>query len=245
MDCAKCHTPNSWLVSPSKITAIHQQSGFPLIGSHAAADCNRCHVSGSKLRYNVQNTDCYACHRSNFEATTNPNHRSAGFGTDCYRCHNMVGKEWNGVNSGFEHGFFPLNGGHKLQCAQCHASGTYTGLSKACVSCHLDDYNQTTQPAHASSGFSKECQTCHGITTWNASNFDHDSRYFPIHSGTHRGKWDACTDCHTNASNYSAFSCLNCHEHNKTSMDAEHRGRSGYSYNSSNCLSCHPRGKAD
>lgn len=244
-DCARCHTPASWLVKNSKIKEIHQQSGFPLVGMHASADCQRCHISGSKQRYDVINIECYSCHRDKYEATTNPNHRTAGFGTDCNRCHNMVGTQWNGSNQGFEHGFFPLKGGHNLECIRCHASGTYSGLSKECVSCHLANYNATTNPNHVSLGFSTECQTCHNTTSWKGAKFDHDGKYFPIYSGTHKGEWNACTDCHTNASNYGTFTCLNCHEHNKSSMDSEHRGRSGYVYNSANCLSCHPRGKAD
>lgn len=244
-DCERCHTPESWLVKRSKVKDIHHQSGFPLVGAHAAADCQRCHVSGSRQRYEVINTECYSCHRDKYEATTTPNHRSVGFGTDCNRCHNMVGRTWNGSGQGFEHGFFPLKGGHQLECNQCHASGTYAGLSKECVSCHLANYNSTTNPNHTSSGFSKDCQTCHSINSWKGAKFDHDSKYFPIYSGTHRGQWNACTDCHTNPASHSVFTCLNCHEHNKASMDSEHRGRSGYVYNSANCLSCHPRGKAE
>jgi len=244
-DCERCHTPESWLVKRSKVKDIHQQSGFPLVGSHATADCQRCHVSGSRQRYEVINTECYSCHRDKYEATTTPNHQAAGFGTDCNRCHNMVGRTWIGLGQGFEHGFFPLKGGHQLECNRCHTNGTYTGLSKECVSCHLANYNATTNPKHASSGFSQECLTCHTIYSWKGASFDHDSKYFPIYSGKHKGTWNACTICHTNASSYTQFSCLNCHEHNKASMDSKHQGRSGYAYNSSNCLSCHPRGKAD
>jgi hypothetical protein len=69
--------------------------------------------------------------------------------------------------------------------------------------------------------------------------------YFPIYSGTHKGEWSNCTDCHTNPANYSQFSCTDCHEHNKADMDDEHRGKRDYVYNSVNCYSCHPRGKAD
>jgi len=244
-DCARCHTPESWLVKNSKIKEIHHQSGFPLVGAHATADCQRCHVSASHQRYDVISTECYSCHRDKYLATTNPNHQAAGFGPDCNRCHNMVGKQWNGASQGFEHGFFPLKGGHQIDCIQCHTtSGAYTGLSKECVSCHLSDYNATTNPKHSSSGFSKECQTCHSITSWKGASFDHDSKYFPIYSGKHKGKWNACTDCHTNAANYGTFTCLNCHAHSKTSMDSKHRGVGGYSYNSSSCISCHPQGRA-
>ena len=243
-DCARCHTPESWLVKNSKIKEIHRQSGFPLVGTHATADCQRCHVSASHQRYDVISTECYSCHRDKYLATTNPNHQAAGFGPDCNRCHNMVGQQWNGADQGFEHGFFPLKGGHQIDCIKCHTNGNYSGLSKECVSCHLANYNATTNPKHSTSGFSKECQTCHNTNSWQDATFDHDSRYFPIYSGAHKGRWNACSDCHTNASNYGTFTCLNCHAHSKSSMDSRHQGIGGYSYNSSSCISCHPQGRA-
>jgi hypothetical protein len=41
------------------------------------------------------------------------------------------------------------------------------------------------------------------------------------------------------------FSCITCHEHDKTSTDSEHRGVSNYVYNSANCYACHPTGRSD
>ena len=35
-----------------------------------------------------------------------------------------------------EHESFKLEGGHKLECFQCHTSGEYAGLATACESCH-------------------------------------------------------------------------------------------------------------
>jgi hypothetical protein len=52
----------------------------------------------------------------------------------------------------------------------------------------------------------------------------------------------SCTDCHL-TSNYREFSCLDCHAHEKTSMDNEHRDVSGYTYNSQSCYGCHPQGR--
>ncbi|MEA4937137.1 hypothetical protein SDC9_86477 [bioreactor metagenome] len=239
-DCERCHTTNSWIVN--NIRQIHQQEGFPLLGPHNTADCNRCHLSSTKLRFDNIRSDCYACHSSEYESTTNPNHKSVGFDTDCERCHNLTGQNWLG--SGYNHNFFPLKGGHEIECNRCHTQG-YKGLSSECVSCHLTDYNTATNPSHVTANFSKECNTCHSINSWKPATFNHDSQFFPIYSGKHRGEWESCTDCHTNTNNYSSFTCTNCHEHNKTSMDNKHRGRSGYVYNSVNCYSCHPRGKAD
>jgi hypothetical protein len=93
--------------------------------------------------------------------------------------------------------------------------------------------------------FSTDCQSCHSETAWEPSTFDHDNQYFPIYSGRHREAWNSCSDCHTETSNYSVFSCTNCHEHNQTDMDKDHDEVNNYVYNSTNCLACHPTGVAD
>lgn len=240
-DCARCHTTNSWIVS--NVRQLHQNQGFPLLGAHATADCKQCHVSASKLRFDKINADCYSCHKTKYYATTSPNHIAAGFDTDCNRCHTMSSQDWAG--KGYNHSFFPLNGGHNIACASCHTNGSYKGLSSDCVSCHLADYNATKNPSHKVSNFSTDCKSCHSINAWTPASFNHDGQYFPIYSGAHKGEWSKCTDCHTNTSNYAVFTCLNCHEHSKSKMDSEHRGMKNYAYNSTNCLSCHPRGKAD
>jgi hypothetical protein len=54
-----------------------------------------------------------------------------------------------------------------------------------------------------------------------------------------------CADCHTVPTNYSAFSCINCHAHSPQSIvDAQHTEVSGYSYNSAACYRCHPQGRS-
>jgi hypothetical protein len=239
-DCERCHTTSTWVVN--NIREIHQNQGFPLLGAHATSDCNRCHISSTKLRFEKISSDCYACHKTEYYATSTPNHKEAGFDTDCSRCHNMNSYDWSG--KGYNHNFFPLSGGHKIDCINCHKDG-YKGLSSECVSCHLADYTATKNPAHATANFSKDCKLCHTINSWKPASFDHDSQYFPIYSGTHRGEWSNCNECHKNTNNYADFSCIDCHEHSKSKMDSEHRGERDYVYNSKNCLSCHPRGKAD
>jgi hypothetical protein len=83
---------------------------------------------------------------------------------------------------------------------------------------------------------------CHTTNGWSPSTFNHDQQYFPIFSGKHRNKWANCSICHTNPNNFAVFSCITCHEHNKTKMDNEHRNVSGYVYNSQACYNCHPNG---
>lgn len=111
-----------------------------------------------------------------------------------------------------------------------------------CVGCHLTDYNATVDPNHKSAQFPTDCKSCHDETAWVPSSFDHDGMYFRIYSGTHiQGTvWTTCNTCHTNSSDYSVFTCIQCHQHsNKTEVDLKHKDVRGYSYTSPACLSCH------
>lgn len=232
-DCPVCHTVTAW--KPS--TFNHNTSTtFPLTGGHMGVDCLKCHATG----YVGTTKICSGCHLNTFNTTTNPSHLAAKFSTDCTKCHTV--NAWK--PSTFNHTTgttFPLTGRHVgVDCIKCHATG-YVGTTKLCSGCHMPNYNKTTNPAHLAAKFPTTCESCHNMTAWIPSTYNHDSQYFKIYSGKHRGEWTLCTECHTNATNYKVFSCINCHEHNKTSMDSEHKGKSGYVYNSTNCLSCHPK----
>jgi HKD family nuclease len=113
-----------------------------------------------------------------------------------------------------------------------------------CVGCHLDDYNNTTDPDHQFAMFPNDCIQCHNEGAWIPSTFDHDGMYFPIYSGKHKDEWNTCMDCHINSSNYSIFSCIDCHEHNNQSqVDDDHSEVDGYQYESNACFMCHPNGE--
>ena len=239
-DCARCHNTSSWLIAD--VRSIHRKAGFPLMGMHASIDCNRCHKGGSGQRYELLPTDCFSCHKEDYYNAKNPDHVAGRYSKDCNQCHGQNALSWSGT---FNHNFFPLQGGHQLDCDACHTPPDYKGLSTDCYSCHKDDYDNTTTPPHAASGFSTDCKTCHTIISWKPATYDHDKLNFPIYSGTHMGQWSNCNECHTNSSNFSVFSCINCHEHNKSRMDDKHKGERGYVYNSQNCYSCHPRGKSE
>ncbi|MDA3821549.1 MAG: hypothetical protein PF450_02895 [Bacteroidales bacterium] len=242
MSCERCHTEESWLVS--NIFEIHQMGRFPLLGSHAVADCQDCHHTESLLRFEPLGVECYDCHSQTYLATTFPNHQSAGYSISCEECHNINSFEWTA--SGINHNFFPLTQGHAINdCAQCHNVNDYKAISPDCFSCHEADYKSVKDPNHLSAGFSTDCELCHTtVAGWKPSTFDHDG-YFPIYSGKHAGEWNTCTDCHTNSSNYAVFSCTDCHEHTKSKMDDEHDDERDYVYVSSACLNCHPQGIAD
>ena len=103
------------------------------------------------------------------------------------------------------------------------------------MSCHLGDYNATNNPNHQAAGFPTQCEQCHDTNGWGDGNFDHD---FPL-QGNHNV---SCNECHVNPGNFNVFSCIECHAHNKNSMDNEHDDVNGYTYNSNACYNCHPDG---
>ncbi|MCF8241233.1 MAG: hypothetical protein K9J16_07590 [Melioribacteraceae bacterium] len=233
-NCIECHTTNpGW--QPASYP-VH----FDLTGIHLdiLGDCNSCHVSD----YVNTIEECTYCHQDDFNATANPNHVELNFETDCTTCHNQ--NAWQPADYPVHYDLVGVHTSIISDCESCH-QGDYVNTVEECFSCHESDYNSTSDPNHAAANFPVECTECHSQSAWEPSTFNHDASYFPIYSGEHRGEWDACSDCHTSSTNYSIFECINCHEHNRTDMDDEHSGVSGYVYQSSECLACHPNGDED
>lgn len=241
-DCARCHTPASWIVE--NITQLHEKTSFPLFGVHATVNCNACHQGETNVRFSPTGMECIDCHRSDYNNTTKPDHNKNGFSQDCATCHSLTGTAWN--TELVDHSFFPLTDGHQINdCKACHLVEDYSVISPLCVSCHQTDFDNTTNPNHASAGFSNECATCHSLNPgWKPVNFtSHDAQFFPIYTGKHKGVWNDCTECHTNAGNFKSFTCVSCHKNPETNQ--QHNTVSGYNYNDNACLACHPAGDAD
>ncbi len=231
-DCSLCHATTGWQGAKFDHTATK----FPLTGAHVAASCAACHSGGV---YAGLNTSCVSCHLTNFNNTRNPDHKAGGFPQQCEICHGTAA--WTPASFDHARTGFPLTGAHtSVQCVNCHVGGRYQGTPTDCYSCHQLEYRSVTDPNHAAAGFPTNCTLCHTTATWSGAKFNHT---FPIYSGSHAGKWNTCGECHPNSSNYSVFSCTNCHEHEKTKMDQEHRDVRNYVYNSANCYSCHPNGR--
>ena len=235
-DCTICHNSTNWL----QTTFNHNTTNFPLTGSHTTVLCASCHTSG----YAGTSTQCNSCHLTNYNAATNPNHKTLALPVSCADCH-TTNPNWQPASFAIHNNYYALTGAHAAiakDCAACH-NGTYTNTPNTCYGCHTTDYKNTTNPAHLAAQFPTDCTSCHTSSAWAPSTFNHDTQYFPIYSGKHKGKWTKCAECHTSPTNYSQFSCILCHEHNnKTSVDADHKGENGYSYTSSACYSCHPKG---
>lgn len=230
-DCAQCHSSTRW----DRGRFNHDAGPFPLTGAHRAVRCVDCHTTN---RYSDAPTACVACHQADYDGTTDPNHAGASFPTTCVDCHGTT--SWDGAAFNHDRSGFPLTGAHRTTpCDQCHVNNQYTGTPSTCAACHQGDYDATTNPNHVAAGFPVDCASCHTTQTWDGARFDHDGQFFRIYSGKHRGQWATCADCHDNASDYGQFTCLSCHEHNKTKMDDTHRGKNGYQYVSTECLRCH------
>jgi len=209
-NCEQCHTVRGWQVS---VTQIQQHNNrFPLTGAHAAVDCDACHKNAANSKFQTMSTDCYSCHAADYLATTNPNHVSSKFSTTCNTCHGTD----NWLNATFDHNStgFPLTGAHTVpprECADCHTNNNYNLTSTTCISCHLKDFQGTTNPNHAAGNFPSNCAQCHSTAAWTPATFDHSMVNFPL-TGAHTVPPRQCTDCHVNNNyNLTSTACVTCH----------------------------------
>lgn len=238
-DCAGCHDTQRF--GNARSSAVHERTTFPLTGAHRVIPCEACHRDERAGAFTPLDARCVACHEQDLAQARFPDHGAATFRSGCDRCHRTT--QWHGAR--FDHveaSGFELIGAHRrIDCTGCHVPPDFRPRFQAaspqdCVACHRADYDRE----HAGTGFSLQCTDCHGVERWSGATFDHA---FPIFRGRHAGKWDACTDCHTQPANFAIFTCLTCHTQAETASN--HRDVSGYAYESTRCLSCHPRGEAD
>jgi len=257
--CVSCHLDDyQATTSPN-----HVAEGYP-------TTCEDCHGfvafdQGAIFSHAGITSGCVNCHLDDFQGTTDPDHEAQAFSTSCEECHRNF-SSWRGagfthpnVTSGCVNCHLPDYQGttdpdHEAQafstsCEDCHrsfttwsgAGFTHAGITGGCANCHLPDYQASQDPRHSAAGFPQVCEQCHTSTTnWQGARYA--GHAFPIYSGAHRGL--DCSRCHLANTNYDAFSCTHCHEHNQASMDRKHQGRSGYSWESSACHRCHPNGRS-
>ena len=255
--CETCHTTSVW--QPSSFIHDVVTTGFLIDGAHVEiTSCNSCHETWDSPDVPRSCSDA-TCHISNYNETTNPPHLASSFPTTCASCHTTT--VW--TPSSFVHDVattgFLLQGAHtSVSCSECHSSWPINPPIRTCGSatCHLDDYNSTTDPNHSSSSFPLDCSSCHSNTAWTPVTFNHDSQYFPIYSGKHRNEWNSCSQCHSNSSNYADFTCFGSGCHSISEMNSEHwddgqwESCNGITYPGSSvtpadCYFCHPSGDED
>lgn len=238
--CGTCHNTTAFAAVPG--LAVHARTSFPLSGAHMQVSCESCHRDDRRGAFTPLPTECISCHAADYASAT-PTHEAAGLPQRCEECHSTLA--WtHAVEYGHTTGIFPLVGAHsRIRCENCHTLPGFGGIfspadANDCIACHRADYDRE----HAGTQFPTTCLSCHGQETWRGGTFaDHDSR-FPISSGPHATE---CATCHVVPSEFSAFSCFGCHQHDQARMDEKHRERSGYVYESGACYNCHPRGRAE
>lgn len=202
MNCQACHRINAFSWSD----ADFDHSTFLLTGAHQRAACESCHAE----RFAGTPRECYTCHQTEYDETTDPNHPKFGFLTTCETCHNT--ERWKGIK--FDHlnaSGFELVGIHNtILCSQCHVNNKVTGLPRDCYGCHETNYRGATAPDHAAANYPHDCTTCHSQNAWQPADFDHNRTAFPL-TGAHQTV--QCTDCHVN-NKYAGTptDCYACHQ---------------------------------
>jgi len=238
--CGDCHSTNAF--KDVRGLAAHAQTAFPLTGAHLQITCEACHRDARGGAFTTLNSECFACHQTNYASAKTVDHVAAGFPKDCTTCHSTL--TWAG-GVAFDHqtasrGRFALLGAHRdLRCASCHTPPTGTlhfqpSGQNDCFACHQADYARE----HGGAGFPTTCVSCHTVDTWDAA-FDHltatSGRFGLV--GAHTPL--ACTSCHLSGTNELRFpapsnqnDCVACHQ---ADYNRQHSG-SGFS---TTCLDCH------
>jgi nitrate/TMAO reductase-like tetraheme cytochrome c subunit len=258
VNCSNCHTT----ANPFTTTSwTHTATGWALVGNHqmspagVVTNCHQCHVGNN---YNLTVTDCYnsGCHTADWNSTATlggavPNHVAAQFPPSlCSSCHDTL--SW--ADGKFDHSTtgWALTGGHVVPtaggvqaCTDCHVNNNYslTAANTACYGCHVAQWNSTqtlggSVPNHIAAGYPTTCDSCHTPSSWLGATFNHT--YFPI---PHHGS--VCNDCHQVSTDYSSFTCINCHTttaHQQTQTVNQHDGVSGFVYGPTTCYNCHKNG---
>ena len=206
-DCGDCHGYDGWTIL-SLSGFNHQETNFPLEGSHQHQSCNACHVGNTVAEKHQFRRDsrCFSCHLDVHMTV---------LGDECIQCHGM--DSWIVTSQTFDHNLTPFSlwGAHEgLPCQSCHAPGdmtSYSQISTDCYSCHYQDYNQTNAPSHLQAGVSTECIICHSvyISTWTPSSFDHDVQTNYVLTGSH--EIIECFQCHSGGAYNLPTSCDGCH----------------------------------
>jgi mRNA-degrading endonuclease YafQ of YafQ-DinJ toxin-antitoxin module len=240
--CEQCHSEVGWHQVGAQ--NAHARTRLPDLGVHAALRCEDCHRQTGAQQFTSRVTACVACHQSVYNATTSPSHSALGLSVQCETCHQFT--TWSFARFTQHDAIFPIHTGAHAgawrTCATCHPNAT-TFTVFVCTTCHTQP---RTDPRHQGiSGYqwqSQACLTCH--PTGRAEGFAQHDAVFPINSGTHQGKWTACSDCHTDPANRQVYSCMTGACHPQAATDPAHSAIPGYQYVAAQCFSCHPDGRA-
>lgn len=160
-DCKLCHVGDGWNVLTHDFEFDHErETGVPLEGSHAHAQCLRCHNDRGPVATFAEQ-GCGGCHEDV---------HLGRLGALCADCHRQETWQPYGQVELHNQTRFPLIGVHaQTACRRCHPGaeiGQFVPTDIQCVTCHRDDLLNTTNPNHIGLGWVDNCQRCHLPTTW-------------------------------------------------------------------------------
>jgi hypothetical protein len=214
--CSKCHTAAGFRrVDGSRFD--HDLTRYPLRGRHAAVECARCHVPGTRAEKLPKFALCADCHRDPHAGRAT----LAGAVVDCAECHTVQGfRPSRYTVARHRESAYPLEGAHATaECGDCHARRKDDATLGAagvdlrpryggCVDCHFDPHAGRFTPAQGPEGDAKAalprahwtkstgCSDCHGLAGFRPSAVDvafHDRFSFAL-TGAHRAV--PCLSCH-------------------------------------------------
>ncbi|MCX6305755.1 MAG: cytochrome c3 family protein [Bacteroidetes bacterium] len=206
--CKDCHTTNpGW--KPAEYRE-HDAKSFPIYsGKHNGTwnSCAECHTNPASY---AQFT-CIDCHDHNQPDMNGQHGDVQGYAYNspaCFACHPTGSKEGS-----FSHNSspFPLTGAHSTtECIKCHANG-YPNTPTTCVSCHMQNFNQSVNPNHAADNIPTDCGTCHTTQPgWKPATFPIHDNYYII-AGAHIPIANDCAKCHQGNYANTPKLCFGCH----------------------------------
>jgi hypothetical protein len=211
--CDSCHKTSRW----DDVEFDHSRhTGFPLLGKHASATCEKCHTADPHLV--KLGTACLDCHSKDDERA-----HKGQMGKDCLKCHSEA--DWKSdVKFNHDQTRYPLRGKHAAaKCDDCHKSKDYKGAPTACAGCHNDKKSHDGR-------LGTDCAQCHNVMDWKRVRFNHDTQTKFKLTGRHAKA--TCYSCHTKRGVEKATlpaDCYSCHK-----AQDQHRGAFGR-----DCAACH------
>jgi hypothetical protein len=191
------------LVSPGRLNRAH-------LALEGVSHCLSCHTAGQQ----VSATKCLTCHKPVADRIARKVGVHRAVTTDCVTCHvehaGSDGELRPFDQRGFNHATeaaFPLDGQHAAigrDCAACHKTRSFLGVTSSCGSCHTDAHKGT---------LGAQCARCHSTAVKFAetrTQFDHSRTAFAL-TGAHLRA--ACSSCHVEKTfkHVRFASCANCH----------------------------------
>lgn len=223
----------------------HMTTGYPLLGGHAVAACETCHVGGV---FKGTPRNCDGCHALGRRIVATPKSTGHIVTSDpCESCHfntsTFLGARYN-------HGT-----ARPGQCLDCHNGrtaqtkpGNHIATTKSCDQCHR---TSTWLPAswnHTGAEYvGQDCKVCHNGAI--ARNYTSTRHGVYIGVGI-----TACNVCHKNYIRFyapypqfdhsqpSTANCIGCHDGNHLpirGIPVSHLPAINTLLTSNNCLNCH------